>query len=55
VLKLCREIWHADPNGKIPDPREVMMLDLEYVRDLIAFDQGVQFYLDYGKRPAHER
>lgn len=42
-----------EKEGRIPDPREVALMDVDYIYAFFAYRQGLQFYEDLPKRPAN--
>lgn len=50
ILEACWQI--KEMTGQIPDPFWVATLPNDYLDQLFAFDQAVNFYQDYAKRPA---
>ena len=51
LLRLCYLLWDMSDGKFVPNPLEVINLPKGYVDDLFKWHTGVQFYVDYDKRP----
>jgi hypothetical protein len=55
ILELCWDIAELSNWQTIPDPREVALMDTNYLSDLFNWGKLMRFERDYEKRPAFLR